>query len=100
MVSLIFIVLTAAMVLVWRGHRSGSMAAFALAAVLAVVWFNHHITDPLQLGFLIMARRNELVDRDADSCSTSARSARRERATAPFLSLAVIAAIVVTAANA
>jgi multisubunit Na+/H+ antiporter MnhB subunit len=51
MVSLIFIVLTAAMVLVWRGHRSPGMAAFALAAVLAVVWFNHHITDPLQLGF-------------------------------------------------
>jgi len=51
MVSLIFIVLTAAMVLVWRGFRSGGIAAFTLAAVLAVVWFNHHITDPLQLGF-------------------------------------------------
>jgi hypothetical protein len=51
MVTLIFVVLTAAMVLVWRGHRSGGMAVFALGAVLAVVWFNHHITDPLQLGF-------------------------------------------------
>jgi hypothetical protein len=51
MVSLIFIVLTAAMVLVWRRHRSAGMAAFALAAVLAAVWFNHHITDPLQLSF-------------------------------------------------
>jgi hypothetical protein len=50
MVSLIFVVLTAAMVLVWRGHRSGGMAAFALAALLAVAWFNHHITDRLQLG--------------------------------------------------
>ena len=51
MVSLIFIVLTAAMMLAWRGHRSGGMAAFALAALLAVVWFNDHITDPLQLSF-------------------------------------------------
>jgi hypothetical protein len=50
MVSLIFVVLTAAMLLAWRGHRSGGMAAFAIAAVLAVVWFHHHITDPLQLG--------------------------------------------------
>jgi hypothetical protein len=51
MVSLIFVVLTAAMVLVWRGRRSGGLAAFALAVVLALVWFNHHITDPLQLSF-------------------------------------------------
>jgi hypothetical protein len=51
MTTLIFLVLTLAMVLAWRGSRRGGMMAFALAAVFAVLWFNHHVTDPLQLGF-------------------------------------------------
>jgi hypothetical protein len=51
MVTLIFFMLTAAMALAWRGYKSAGVAAFAFAAVLAVVWFNHHITDPLQLSF-------------------------------------------------
>jgi hypothetical protein len=51
MVTLIFVVLTAAMVLAWRGYKLAGVAAFAIAGVLAVVWFNHHVTDPLQLSF-------------------------------------------------
>ena len=51
MTPLIFLVLTLAMVLAWRGNRPGGMMAFALAAILAVLWFNHHVTDPLPLDF-------------------------------------------------
>ena len=51
MTSLIFLLLAGAMVGAARGWRRGGMALFGVAAVLGVVWFNHHMTDPLKLGF-------------------------------------------------
>ena len=50
MTALIFLLLTAAMVLAWRGRKVGGVVVFVVAAVLAVLWFNHHATDALQLG--------------------------------------------------
>jgi uncharacterized protein DUF5993 len=50
MTILIFLIITLAMGLAWGGQRSGSVAAFAIALLLAVLWFGHHVTDPLQLG--------------------------------------------------
>lgn len=50
MVTLIFLLLVAAMALAWQGRKSGGVALFVVAGVLAVIWFNHHVTDPLQLG--------------------------------------------------
>ena len=51
MTSLLFLLMAIAMVLAWRGNRRASVAVFALAAVLSVAWFNHHLTDPLDLDF-------------------------------------------------
>ena len=50
MVTLIFLLLAAAMVLAWWGRKPGGIALFVAAGMLALIWFNHHATDPLQLG--------------------------------------------------
>jgi hypothetical protein len=50
MTALIFLLLTVAMVLAWRGRKAGGIMLFGVVAVLAVMWFRHHATDPLQLG--------------------------------------------------
>ncbi len=42
--------LAAAMLLAWRDRKAAGVVVFAVAAVLAAAWFNHHVTDPLQLG--------------------------------------------------
>jgi hypothetical protein len=49
--SLLFLLMAIAMLLAWRGDRRAGLAVFALAAVLSVAWFNHHLTDPLALDF-------------------------------------------------
>ena len=51
MTSLLFLLIALAMGLAWRGNRRAGVAVFALAAVLSVAWFNHHLTDPLKLDF-------------------------------------------------
>jgi uncharacterized protein DUF5993 len=51
MTSLLFLLMAIAMVLAWRGNRRAGVAVFALAALLSVAWFNHHVTDPLDLDF-------------------------------------------------
>jgi hypothetical protein len=51
MTSLLFLLMAVAMLLAWRGNRHAGVAVFALAAVLSVAWFNHHVTDPLGLDF-------------------------------------------------
>jgi hypothetical protein len=51
MTSLLFLLMAIAMVLAWRGNRRVGVAVFALAALLSVAWFNHHVTDPLDLDF-------------------------------------------------
>jgi UDP-N-acetylmuramyl pentapeptide phosphotransferase/UDP-N-acetylglucosamine-1-phosphate transferase len=50
MTSGIFLLITVAMVLGWRGYKPAGVAVFVAAALLALVWFNHHATDALQLG--------------------------------------------------
>jgi hypothetical protein len=49
--SFLFLLMAIAMLLAWRGNRRVSVAVFAVAAVLSVAWFNHHVTDPLALDF-------------------------------------------------
>jgi hypothetical protein len=51
MTSLLFLLMAIAMGLAWCGKRRAGVAVFALAAVLSVAWFNHHLTDPLDLDF-------------------------------------------------
>ena len=51
MTSFLFLLLAIAMGLAWRGDRRAGVAVFAVAAVLSVAWFNHHLTDPLKLDF-------------------------------------------------
>jgi hypothetical protein len=50
MTSGIFLLLAVAMALAWRGRRTGGVAVFVVAALLALAWYNHHATDALQLG--------------------------------------------------
>jgi hypothetical protein len=49
--SFLFLLMAIAMLLAWRGNRRAGVAVFAVAAVLSVAWFNHHVTDPLALDF-------------------------------------------------
>ena len=35
----------------WIGHRSVGITLFTAASVLALLWFNHHMTDALALDF-------------------------------------------------
>jgi hypothetical protein len=51
MTSLIFLLVACAMWLAWAGNRRAGGLVFALAALLSVVWLNHHMTDPLHLAF-------------------------------------------------
>jgi hypothetical protein len=51
MTSLLFLLLSIAMGLAWRGHRRAGVALFALAALLSLVWLKHHLTDALALEF-------------------------------------------------
>ena len=51
MTSLLFLLISTAMGLAWTGHRRIGVLVFAVGAVLSVVWFNHHLTDPLPLDF-------------------------------------------------
>ena len=51
MTSLLFLLLATAMGLAWHGYRRVGVAVFALAALLSLVWLNHHLTDPLNLDF-------------------------------------------------
>jgi len=51
MTSLIFLLVAGAMWLAWSGNRCAGGIVFAVAALLSVVWLNHHMTDPLHLAF-------------------------------------------------
>ncbi len=51
MTSLLFLLMATAMGFAWQGYRRVGVAVFAVAALLSMVWFNHHLTDPLQLDF-------------------------------------------------
>ncbi len=51
MTSAIFLILAAAMYAAATGRRTGGLALFGAAAVLGLLWFNHHLTDALALDF-------------------------------------------------
>lgn len=51
MSSLLFLLIGIAMIIGWAGRWRLAVGVFVLAFVLSLVWLNHHITDPLQLGF-------------------------------------------------
>lgn len=49
--SLLFLLIGVAMIIGWAGRWRLAAGVFAIAFVLSLAWLNHHITDPLQLGF-------------------------------------------------
>jgi len=51
MTSLIFLLVAGAPIAAPREPHSAGGIVFAVAALLSVVWLNHHMTDPLQLAF-------------------------------------------------
>lgn len=51
MMALLFLIFTAAMVLVWRRRRRTAMLVWLVGMVLSVFWYSHHATDALNLNF-------------------------------------------------
>jgi hypothetical protein len=49
--ALIFFLLAIAMMLAIGGSRGIAAGLFGISLVMAVVWFNHHVSDPLTLAF-------------------------------------------------
>jgi hypothetical protein len=49
--TLLFALWTCVLAAAWLAPRPAAMAAFAVAFVLSVALFVHHITDPLTLSF-------------------------------------------------
>jgi len=49
MISLLFFLFLAAMVLTVLNKQSFSLAVFGVAMVLTVYWFNHHMTNTLDI---------------------------------------------------
>ena len=51
MTALIVFLLAIAMIMAVGGLRGPAIGLFAVSFVLAVLWFNHHLTDALKLAF-------------------------------------------------
>jgi Family of unknown function (DUF5993) len=51
MTSLLFLLIATAMAFAWKGYRRAGITVFALGALLSVLWFKHHVADPLNLEF-------------------------------------------------
>jgi hypothetical protein len=49
--TLVFLMWTCVLAAAWLTTRQAAMAAFAVALVLSVALFVHHMTDPLTLSF-------------------------------------------------
>ena len=49
--TLLFVLWICVLAAAWLAPRQAAMAAFAVALVLSVALFVHHITDPLTLSF-------------------------------------------------
>jgi hypothetical protein len=49
--TLLFVMWTGVLVAAWRASRNAALASFAVALVLSVALFVHHVTDPLTLSF-------------------------------------------------
>lgn len=51
MSALLFLLIGVALIIGWAGRWRLAVGVFAVAFVLSLIWLNHHITDPLALGF-------------------------------------------------
>ncbi|MBN9526068.1 MAG: hypothetical protein J0H82_07695 [Alphaproteobacteria bacterium] len=51
MSSLLFLLTAVAMIIGWAGRWRLAVGVFVVAFLLSLAWLNHHITDPLALGF-------------------------------------------------
>jgi hypothetical protein len=49
--TLVFLLWTCVLAAAWLAARQTAIAAFAVAFVLSVALFVHHMTDPLTLSF-------------------------------------------------
>jgi hypothetical protein len=49
--TLLFLMWTAMLIAAWSAPRRLAMAGFAVALLLTVALFIHHVTDPLTLSF-------------------------------------------------
>jgi hypothetical protein len=49
--TLLFVMWTCVLAMAWLGPRVFAMGGFAVALVLSVALFVHHVTDPLTLSF-------------------------------------------------
>lgn len=49
--TLTFAMWTGVLIAAWFAARQSAMAAFAVALILSVALFVHHMTDPLTLSF-------------------------------------------------
>jgi hypothetical protein len=49
--TLLFVMWTVVLGAAWRASREAALASFAVALVLSVALFIHHVTDPLTLSF-------------------------------------------------
>jgi hypothetical protein len=47
----LFLAITVAMLVAWRGPRSLALALFAAALLVSVATYLHHATDTLKLSF-------------------------------------------------
>jgi hypothetical protein len=49
--TLLFLMWTGVLAAAWLAPRNAAMTSFAIALVLSVALFVHHVTDPLTLSF-------------------------------------------------
>ncbi|MGF1831274.1 DUF5993 family protein [Photobacterium angustum] len=49
MMSLLFLLLLAAMVCGFFGKKTIAYGFFAVSLIIGLYWFNHHATDPLSI---------------------------------------------------
>jgi hypothetical protein len=50
MTAVIFLVVGIAMITAAAGRRGVAISLFSISLIAAVVWLNHHMTDPLTLS--------------------------------------------------
>ena len=51
MAGLFFLLAGVSMMVACAGYRGVAIALFGVSSVAAVLWFDHHMTDPLTLAF-------------------------------------------------
>jgi hypothetical protein len=50
MMAALFLLYVITMVLAWYGKGRESIYLFMITLILCVLWFRHHITDPLNIN--------------------------------------------------